>query len=716
LIFSIMALVMVASIVMTYQMGLFALNAEEGLDNERLVMDDLRGTLATLMDAETGERGYVLTSDPQFLLPYHEAVAQIHGQLASLDQFVRAGQLDLADMAQLRRMVEQKLTHMRRSIQLMGEGKKEEASKAVASSRDEMIGLRAHVQQMVTVESAELDNLRHSATHWTNLRTAVIALVAIINLAFLYLVFRRIRRAVAAREAATAEMRRQKDLLEVTLASIGDAVIVTDTDARITFMNHEAQHLTGWTQAQAAGLNIENVFHIINEETRDPVANPIQRVLREGIVVGLPNHTLLIQKEGQEIPIDDSGAPVRQTGGPVRGAVLIFRDFSAHRSAETRLLESRNELELANQSKDRFLATLSHELRTPLMPVLTTLSAWESLDLPPSIQSDIHLLRRNVELEARLIDDLLDLNRIIKGKLALSPEVVDVHTLIQNVITMYQSEIRGKKVTLAIHLEAQRSHTQADPVRLQQVFWNILKNAVKFTPEGGTIHISSRDEQQRLVLQFRDSGIGMSKETLKDVFLPFQQGPANISRNYGGLGLGMSIAKALLDAHNGDISAQSEGTGHGATFTLSLPTVDAPAHVDAVSLSGDGTNNLPLNILLVEDHIDTADVLSRLLRMKGHHVQTAGSMAIALDLAQRESFDVILSDIGLPDGTGIDLIRALRRHSQIPAIALTGFGMEDDISRCVEAGFTTHLTKPVNFQRLELTLRRTALHKVTKPL
>ena len=574
-----------------------------------------------------------------------------------------------------------------------------------------MEDLRHHVGRILLAEEAELSTLRRSAKLWTSYRTTVFILTALANLAFLGWTYRRVKREMAGRRTAALEVERQKDLLAVTLASIGDGVIVTDTAARITFMNQEAQQLTGWTLADALGANLSRVFHIVNETTRQPVESPVDKVLRDGRAVGLANHTVLIRKDGHEIPIDDSGAPIREPGGPIRGAVLVFRDFSQHRTAEKKLLDSKAQLEQANQAKDRFLAMLSHELRTPLMPVLTTLTAWESGDLSPSMLVDLQMMRRNVELEARLIDDLLDLNRIIKGKLALNPEPADIHALVNAVAGMYQSEIHAKRISLSMRLDARGNYVCADPARLQQVFWNILKNAVKFTPEGGTIEIASADDGDQVKLVFGDSGIGMSPKTLAEIFVPFQQGTDDITRNYGGLGLGMAIAKALVDAQGGTIAATSDGPGRGASFTVSLPSVEAPASGAAATGAGDDGPRRSLNILLVEDHADTAEIVSRLLRGKGHRVQAAGSVATALELARNGTFDVMLSDIGLPDGTGIDLIRELRRHSQMPAVALTGYGMEDDVARCVEAGFAAHLTKPVNFQRLDLMLQRTALRE-----
>jgi CheY-like chemotaxis protein len=259
-----------------------------------------------------------------------------------------------------------------------------------------------------------------------------------------------------------------------------------------------------------------------------------------------------------------------------------------------------------------------------------------------------------------------------------------------------------------MRLEAGRHHVQADPARLQQVFWNILKNAIKFSHTNGSLQVATETGPDgKLQITFVDDGIGMSPETLKRLFAPFEQGAQEIGRRYGGLGLGMAISKALVDAHGGDLSATSEGPGHGSSFTLAIPSVDTSAapHSDATSANSESPPARQLEILLVEDHADTAFVMTRLLRKLGHNVQTSETVASAVRLAAENEFDLLLSDIGLPDGNGIDLIRQLRRGSTIPAVALTGFGMDSDVVKCREAGFDAHLTKPVNFQKLEVLIR-----------
>jgi signal transduction histidine kinase/CheY-like chemotaxis protein len=435
----------------------------------------------------------------------------------------------------------------------------------------------------------------------------------------------------------------------------------------------------------------------------------VDKVLRDGHIVNLADHTTLRRRDGSEIHIDPSGAPIRESDGTVRGVVLVFRDFTERTAAEAQLLKAKTDLEAASAAKDQFIASLSHELRTPLTPVLALLTTWlDDENLPPAIHDDVQMLRRNVELEARLIDDLLDVTRIVQGKLSLNVETTDVHQLLRGAAEIYRSEINAKSIRMSMRLDAGRHHVHADPARLQQVFWNILKNAIKFTHPNGSVEVVTETGAGGLLrITFADDGIGMSPETLKRLFAPFEQGAQEISRRYGGLGLGMAISKALMDAHGGVLTAASQGPGQGSSFTLTLPSVDLSEKpsADAASRDSGAPPARQLEILLVEDHADTAFVMTRLLRKLGHNVQTSETVATAVRLAEEKNFDLLLSDIGLPDGNGIDLIRRLRRASSIPAVALTGFGMDEDIVKCREAGFDAHLTKPVNFQKLEVLIR-----------
>jgi HAMP domain-containing protein/signal transduction histidine kinase len=353
----------------------------------------------------------------------------------------------------------------------------------------------------------------------------------------------------------------------------------------------------------------------------------------------------------------------------------------------------------SNLAKDQFLAMLSHELRTPLTPVLASALALESEPgLPKDIHESLQMIRRNVELEARLIDDLLDLTRIDRGKVQLNFEVVDAHSLLQNALEICQAEMDRKHLARSLNLGASKVHMRADSARLQQIFWNLINNAVKFTQRNGRIIIStSNDSRGQLRVEIADTGLGIEPEALPKIFDAFEQGGRT---QLGGLGLGLAISKTLVEAHKGTITAQSAGRNKGATFTLVFPTCEKAETQIAPAVSPVLAERQPMRILLVEDHEDTNRSLTNLLRRRGYHVQSALNFQSALDLSANEEFDVLISDLALPDGSGIDLIQNL---SSKPAlrIALTGFGMEDDIRKSHEAGFQHHLVKPIDLNKLD---------------
>jgi len=361
----------------------------------------------------------------------------------------------------------------------------------------------------------------------------------------------------------------------------------------------------------------------------------------------------------------------------------------------------------SNMAKDQFLAMLSHELRTPLTPVLASTLALESEPaLPPGIHESLQMIRRNVELEARLIDDLLDLTRIDRGKVQLNFEVVDAHSLLQNVLEICQPEIDRKHLVRSVNLSARKVHLRADPARLQQIFWNLINNAVKFTPSEGQIFISTRnDSQGQLHVEIADSGLGIEPESLPKIFDAFEQGGRT---QLGGLGLGLAISKALVEAHKGTITAQSAGRNKGSTFTLVFPTCETAAAQIAPAVSPRKPERQGMRILLVEDHEDTNRSLTNLLRRRGYQVQSALNFQSALDLSSKEQFDVLISDLALPDGSGIDLVQKLQSTRPVIGIALTGFGMEDDIRKSREAGFQYHLVKPIDLHRLDSLIQESA--------
>jgi len=354
----------------------------------------------------------------------------------------------------------------------------------------------------------------------------------------------------------------------------------------------------------------------------------------------------------------------------------------------------------SNLAKDQFLAMLSHELRTPLTPVIASALELEGEQaLPENIHESLHMIRRNVELEARLIDDLLDLTRISKGKVQLNFEVVDAHSLLHNALEIYQSEIVRKQLTLRLDLAAQKVHLRADPARLQQIFWNLINNAVKFTPKDGQIHISTgNDSDEQLHVEIADTGLGIEPETLPKIFDAFEQGTRT---QFGGLGLGLAISKTLVEAHKGSISVESAGRNKGTKFRLAFPTCQKPDRDAVPTVRRQASQRQSMRILLVEDHEDTNRSLTNLLRRRGYYVQSATSLQSALELNAKEEFDVLISDLGLPDGSGIELMQKLSSSRPLVGIALTGFGMEEDIRKTREAGFKYHLVKPIDLTKLD---------------
>jgi PAS domain S-box-containing protein len=397
-----------------------------------------------------------------------------------------------------------------------------------------------------------------------------------------------------------------------------------------------------------------------------------------------------------------------------RRAVRIVgtvQDITARKETEAQLHEAKEAAEMASRAKDRFLAVLSHELRTPLTPVVTAVGLMElAPDLPSEVKDCLVMIRRNIDLETRLIDDLLDLSRVISGKLRLDRRPTHLNDLVRHVLGIVGGEVHDKGLIVETDLAARPDVVDADPARLQQVIWNLIKNAAKFTPGGGTIRVATRPAgDRRIEVEVRDTGKGIRAEALPHIFDAFEQGDPAITQQFGGLGLGLSIAKAVVDRHGGTIRAASDGPGLGSTFTvaLPLPSTTGAASDEPVRPAPDQPEGR-IRVLLVEDHVDTARAMVKLLERAGYQVDWAERVASALELAADRPFDVIVSDLGLPDGSGYDLMRTLKDRHGARGIALSGFGMEGDILRGRQAGFIEHLVKPVDVATLDQAILRVA--------
>jgi PAS domain S-box-containing protein len=410
---------------------------------------------------------------------------------------------------------------------------------------------------------------------------------------------------------------------------------------------------------------------------------------------------------------------------------FIIEDITALKRTEEDLRVAKEVAEAASRAKDRFLAVLSHELRTPLTPTLIAVSSMIESKPDPALLPALEMIRRNIELEARLIDDLLDLSRIVRGRLRLDPEVVDVHQVIRRAVEICRDEVLVAGLVVLTELKARYHHVMADHARILQVTWNLIHNAVKFTPPDGRLTIRTinapgpaepakppgESPPPHLIVEFEDTGIGIAPEVLVRIFDAFEQGHDDMRGRSRGLGLGLAISRSLAKVMGGRLTATSAGSGLGSTFRLELTTVPAPAVTTA---TGRGTTRLaappaaprgsPLRILLVEDNADTLKFLATVLRRRGHEVVTADCLAAARAVVDgpKARFDLLLSDVELPDGNGLELMRELAARKNWLGIAMSGFGTEEDLQLSRAAGFFDHLTKPIDLNQLD-----DAIHRAT---
>lgn len=495
-------------------------------------------------------------------------------------------------------------------------------------------------------------------------------------------------------------------------------VLTCDANGECDFLSKQWFEYTGLDESRSLGLAWLNAVHV---DDREEVRQTWLKAVRSE--AGDYRHELRIRRhDGAYRWFDARIMAMRNADGVIAKWFGSCTDIHPQREAieeHERLLASeqaaRHAAEEANRAKDRFLAMLSHELRTPLTPVLAGARVLELIpELPEAARQCVLMIRRNVELEARLIDDLLDLTRVANGKLRLSLETVDVHEVIDSVLELFRSEIQVKQQDVHVDKDAQHHYVLADRARLQQMLWNLIRNAAKFTPDGGHIFVRTCDERMHVQISIEDTGIGIEPEQIGKLFNAFEQGNQNMTQQFGGLGLGLAITKALTDVHGGTVTARSPGAHCGATFTITLPTASRPLEEPVAVVPEGGHLAGSMTILLIEDHVDTAEVMAQLIRGLGHDVTVVGRVSDALAATQSVTFDLVVSDVGLPDGTGLDFIKAFREHSDAPAVALTGFGTDEDVRRCLGAGFTSHLTKPVNFAQLEQLIESAANVKAEK--
>lgn len=495
--------------------------------------------------------------------------------------------------------------------------------------------------------------------------------------------------------------------LAAIVESSDDAIISKSLDGIIRSWNRGAQRLLGYSPEEMIGRSVLAIIPADRENEEHEILSRIR--LGEQIQ---HYETFRRRKDGALIPVSLSVSPIRDDKGQIVGASTIARDISAQKRTERALQEAKETAEQASRSKDHFLAVLSHELRTPLTPVLMAVAA-RQMDpkLPEDLRRDFAMIRRNIELETKLIDDLLDLSRITSGKLSLRLAEMDLNSAVEHACEVCLPQIFEKGIKLSQHRVPGELPVNADFARVQQVLWNLLNNAAKFTPEGGAITVQTDCVDGRAVVTVSDNGAGIVPEILPRIFDAFEQGGVSVTRQFGGMGLGLAISKALVELHGGSICAESAGAGQGSLFEISLPISSGAIRPGSGPQAPRRQTGGTLRLLIVEDHEDTATMLKKLLERSGHTVHTAGDVASALATMERETFDLLISDVGLPDASGYVLMREVNLRHNLRGVAMSGYGMDEDIRKSTEAGFSAHLVKPVDIAVLERTIHRLVFGK-----
>ena len=562
------------------------------MQHSRALLQQIEQTLSSIKDAETGQRGFVITGNPEYLEVYSAAVAALPGQLNELRGLAANDPAQRVRVATLNDLIAEKLSELKETVALrQNEGFKAALSEVETNrgkhTMDDIRKIGADLQNEVYTGLTRGIRERQQQGDRTRVTTAFGAAVLF---AFLLLATFDIGRATAERDRLIVDLgvandrtTASRDLLHTTLTSIGDAVIATDEAGRVTFMNGVAEQLTGWTQAQAQGMPLQNVLAIVNEETRRPVESPVDKALREGVIVGLANHTVLISRDGGELPIDDSAAPIRNAQGKVIGVVLVFRDVTERQKSEQQLHRLNHDLRRTNQDLQQFSYAASHDLKEPLRTVTNYLqlirSRYSGKTLDEEAGQLFDVAVAGAQRMHALVEALLEYSRsgeVSDGTL----EPVPVDKVVGEVITNLQSSIAetGADVSLG-----PLPVVTANPLYLTQVFENLVGNALKYRSERPPqISITAAEGPADWVFCVEDNGIGIPAEYQAQIFGIFKRLHGD---EYPGTGIGLATCKKIVDRHGGTIWVESE-PGRGSRFSFTLPRNAAP--VPHVKSAGDG--------------------------------------------------------------------------------------------------------------------------------
>jgi PAS domain S-box-containing protein len=721
--------------------------------------------LSELKDAETGQRGYALTGDETFLEPYLAVRGSISRHMQELRRFalISAAHRHLDALAPL---VDAKLAELSRVIELRRNRDMTAVLALIGGGQGKrlMDSIRAEMSAFLQIEQAAL--AQHEAEFQSNMRRLLAAIIAaslftlLLALSFAYLMYResqqRLKNLVHLETQHLLELQQQtnqqlqqanvtlqisEEKLAVTLDSIGDAVIATDAEGRVTRLNPLAERLTGWKQAEATGRPVDEILDIINPETRQPFPIPVTATLAHGTTQGMANHTVLIARDGSECAIADSCAPIRDRAGVVIGAVVVFRDVTELQRFERTLREKNIALEHASRMKSEFLATMSHELRTPLNAIIGFSEALkegligELSEVQHEYIGDIfaggqHLLS--------LINDILDLSKVEAGMMALELEPVDLKHLLSNSLSIIREKAAAQRIRLELETGEDLGVPQLDMRKTKQIVYNLLSNAVKFTGNGGRVTLRARrvsrstvgtlagtwpvhsfpladnEYNEFLEICVADSGIGISRENMAKLFQAFTQIDSSLARKFEGTGLGLAMVKQLAELHGGTVAVAS-AEGEGARFAAWLP-LRTPAQGVTTLPQSAGASTVPAAepeeriALVVEDDDKAADLVRLLLEAEGFTVLMAASAEAALQLAPQHPLSLITLDIRLPGIDGWEFLERIRTSStlaHVPVVIITG---TSDSNMALTGGAAAVLQKPISRAQLKGALDHLGLH------
>jgi PAS domain S-box-containing protein len=661
----------------------------------------LERLLSTLRDAETGQRGFLLSGEEAYLKPYADALRELDGRLVTVEARLEARGGSAEQLKPLRTQVDRKLDELARTIALMREGQRDGALALLRSDEGKftMDGIRAYVGERALFEQRNVERLLMLEREALRATVRAIIAVGVLAIVLMFVLAWVVKR-------DSMRLRLSEERLTTTLRSIGDAVIATDERGRVTLTNPIADTLTGWPLAEARGKSLDEIFRIVNEQTRAIVESPVTKVLREGGIVGLANHTVLIHKAGHETPIEDSGAPICDEDGVITGVVLVFRDATSERAVRNAMIE-------ADRRKDEFLAILAHELRNPLAPIRqAAMMVARAEATPEQVRWSHAVIERQTAHMARLLDDLLDVSRITRGRLEVRRARVPLRAVIDAAVETVRPLLDAQGHRLQVELPEESLFIDADALRIAQVLANLLTNAAKYTPPPGNIRLFAARDGGQVKIRVLDNGIGLAPDDLPRIFDMFAQVKPTLDRKESGLGIGLALSRALMELHGGTLEARSDGPGMGSEFIVTIALADPAVAANPVEqpvAAPAAAPPQPLRVFIADDNRDACDSLEMLLTLEHHEVRVAYDGERAFELIGEFRPRIALLDIGMPGMNGYELATRIRQQpwgQGIHLVALTGWGQEGDRRRALDAGFDEHYVKPVDFAVLSDLCRR----------